>query len=376
MDPTQSGLRRRFRADPVGSLLRPSALLAARAEAAAGRLSPEALRDIEDDAIRDAVCRQEQAGLQVITDGDFRREAFHIDFLNQIQGIHWDSRRFGHDFRTGGSDGDSPAVFMTDAPIRHARDITVRDFQFARSCTGHIAKVTIPSPSFVHCRGGRAAVSAAAYPEMGRFFVDLAAAYRAEIAALGRAGCRYVQLDEVHYTFFCDPALAEALRARGDDPAVLAETYAALINDSIAERPPDMTIGVHLCRGNRRSSWVAQGGYETVAELLFNRIKADVFLLEYDSDRAGGFEPLRFVPAGPRVVLGLVTTKQGELEDADALKRRVDEAARFVPMDQLGIGPQCGFASSTEGNRLTEDEQWAKLALVCRVAEDIWGSAG
>jgi 5-methyltetrahydropteroyltriglutamate--homocysteine methyltransferase len=362
-----------FRADQVGSLLRPEQLRQARAEHSLGRLDDAALAAIEDDCIVTAIRRQEEAGLHAITDGDFRRGAFHIDFLTQLRGIAWDARRFTEGFKHGEGAGESPAVFVTTAPIAHDHDISVDAFRFLAGHTTRCAKVTLPSPSFAHCRGGRAAIDRAAYPDLDGFFEDLAAAYRAEIAALAAAGCRYVQLDEVHYTFFCDPNLAAALRARGDDPEELGRTYAKLINASIASRPSDMAIGVHLCRGNRRSSWVAQGGYEPVAEALFNTIDADAFLLEYDSDRAGGFEPLRFVPPGKRVVLGLVTSKSGELESDDLLRRRIDEAAQFCPLDQLALSPQCGFASSTEGNRLDEQAQWDKLALVARVAAQVWG---
>jgi 5-methyltetrahydropteroyltriglutamate--homocysteine methyltransferase len=231
----------------------------------------------------------------------------------------------------------------------------------------------MPSPSFAHYRGGRAAVDPGVYPDMDAFFADLAAAYRAEIAALAAAGCRYVQFDEVHFAFFCDPKMVAALRARGDDPHELAQVYTRLINDCIAERPADMAVGIHLCRGNRRSSWVAEGGYEPIAETLFNAIEADVFLLEYDSARAGGFEPLRFAPRGKRLVLGLVTSKSGELEPQDELVRRIEEAARFADIDDLAIGPQCGFASSTGGNRIDEAAQWRKLALCADVARRVWG---
>ncbi|MFN0306105.1 MAG: 5-methyltetrahydropteroyltriglutamate--homocysteine S-methyltransferase [Burkholderiales bacterium] len=363
-----------LRADQIGSILRPRWLVDARAARAAGTLESAALRRIEDSCIRDVVARQEAAGLHAITDGDYRRGAFHIDFLTQLAGIEYRARGFAT-FQGGAQDGYAPAVFETVGPIAHARDITVEDFAFLRSVTTRVPKITLPSPSFAHCRGGRDAIDRTAYPDLDRFFADLAAAYRAEIAALARAGCRYVQLDEVHYTFFCDPKLSAGLRARGDDPARLTLTYAKLINDSIAGCPDDMIIGVHLCRGNHRSSWVADGGYEPVAEVLFNEIKADRFLLEYDSSRAGGFEPLRFLPKGKIAVLGLVTTKTSELESSDLLRGRIDAAARHAPMDQLAISPQCGFASSVPGNLITPDAQWAKLELCVKVANDLWGSA-
>ena len=364
-----------FRADHVGSLKRSPELLAARAGHATGGLSSEALRALEDRHIREIVRRQEDIGLKIVTDGDQRREAFHIDFLNRIGGVQWDAMRFHQAFQSGGSEGDSPAVFRTLAKIRHVAPICVEDFRFLAAATKATPKVTMPSPSFAHYRGGRAAVDEKVYPDMADFFADLAAAYRAEIAALGAAGCRYVQLDEVHFTFFCDPKMVAALKARGDDPDDLAGTYARLINESVRARPADMSVGVHLCRGNRRSSWVAEGGYEPVAERLFNDIDADIFLLEYDSERAGGFEPLRFVPRGRRVVLGIVTSKFPQLESEDELVRRIEDAARFCPLEQLAISPQCGFASSTEGNNVSMDDQWRKLERVVRVAERVWGSA-
>ncbi|MGE3245191.1 MAG: 5-methyltetrahydropteroyltriglutamate--homocysteine S-methyltransferase [Beijerinckiaceae bacterium] len=367
--------RPKFRADHVGSLKRSPALLAARQDFAAGKLEAAALRAIEDAAVRDAVARQEAAGLGVVTDGDQRREAFHIDFLNRIGGISWDDRRFHHAFQSGGSAGESPAVFRTSAKIRHIEPVTVADFAFLAGAAKATPKVTLPSPSFAHYRGGRAAVDSAAYPDMAEFFADLAAAYRAEIAALGNVGCRYVQLDEVHFTFFCDPKMVAALKARGDDPDELAAVYARLINESVAARRPDMSIGVHLCRGNRRSSWVAEGSYDPVAERLFNTIDADIFLLEYDTDRAGGFEPLRFVPKDKHVVLGIVTSKFPELESEDELVRRIEEASRFCPLEQLALSPQCGFASSTEGNKLAADDQWRKLERIVKVAERVWGTA-
>lgn len=367
---------RTFRCDHVGSLLRPPQLLKARADREAGNLEPSALRDVEDDCIRDVVKRQRDSGLAVVTDGDFRRGAFHIDFLNALDGIRWDEMRFHQAFSDGPSKGESPAVFRTFAPVRHTKPITVDDWRFTQSAADStLAKVTMPSPTFAHYRGGRAAIDPAVYPALESFFADLAAAYAREIAALGAAGCRYVQLDEVHFTFFCDPKMVAQLKARGEDAQGLARTYVKLINDSIKGRPADMAIGVHLCRGNRRSSWVAEGGYEPVAEQLFNEIDADIFLLEYDSDRAGGFEPLRFAPKGKRLVLGLVTTKTGELEREDDLVRRLEEAGRHARVEDLAIGPQCGFASSTGGNKIDMTAQWRKLELCASVARRVWGTA-
>jgi 5-methyltetrahydropteroyltriglutamate--homocysteine methyltransferase len=364
-----------FRADQVGSLLRPERLKTARQSYEAGALSATALRAIEDETIREAVKRQETVGFYAITDGDFRRSSFHVDFLTQFENIHFAPTAFQHGFQSGPSKGESPAVFTVTGKIRHVRDIAVADFKFLSAATDRTAKVAMPSPSFVHCRGGRAAIDQTAYPDLDAFYADLAQAYRAEIAALARAGCRYIQLDEVHYTFFCDPNMIAGFKARGDDPAELAVAYAKLINESIAGRPDDMAVGVHLCRGNRQSSWVAQGGYEPVAEFLFNTVAADGFFLEYDDERSGGFEPLRFVPKGPMIVLGLVTTKTNAMETRDGLIRRIEEAARFCPIDQLALSPQCGFASSVAGNNISEAAQWAKLDLIAAVAEEVWGSA-
>jgi 5-methyltetrahydropteroyltriglutamate--homocysteine methyltransferase len=363
-----------FRADQVGSLLRSQALKTARTEHEAGRISAAQLQSVEDDCIRSVVRLQENAGLYAISDGDFRRSAFHIDFLTQLEGVVWRQRQFTNLFQ-GLENDKSPLVFEVTDKIRHTHDIAVENFKFLDAATRRTAKVALPAPSFVHARGGRDAIDRVAYPDLAEFYDDLAAAYRAEIASLAGAGCRYVQLDEVHFTFFCDPNLVAMFKSRGDDPQELAGNYAKLINDSLRGRPAGLTAGVHLCRGNRRSAWVASGGYEPVAEALFNQIEADRFLLEFDDDRSGGFEPLRFVPKGKIVVLGLVSSKTPAMETASQLKRRIDEAARFVPMEQLALSPQCGFASSVAGNLISEDAQWAKLSLISQVASEVWGTS-
>jgi 5-methyltetrahydropteroyltriglutamate--homocysteine methyltransferase len=363
-----------FRADQVGSLLRPPELKDARERHAAGQISAAELRTIEDACIRTAVRLQERAGLHAISDGDFRRSAFHVDFLTQLDGVEWRRRQFTNTFQ-GLEKDNSPLVFEVTGKIRHSRDISVNDFNFLKSVTSRTAKVALPAPSFVHARGGRDAIDRKTYPDLADFYEDLAAAFRAEIARLGEAGCRYLQLDEVHYTFFCDPKLVAMFTSRGDDPQALALAYAKLINDSFRDRPADLIAGVHLCRGNRRSAWVASGGYEPVAEVLFNEIAADRFLLEFDDERSGGFEPLRFVPKGKIVVLGLVSSKSATVETADDLKRRIDAAAKHIPLDQLALSPQCGFASSVAGNITTEAAQWAKFELIARVAEDVWGTS-
>jgi 5-methyltetrahydropteroyltriglutamate--homocysteine methyltransferase len=362
-----------FRVDQVGSLLRPARLKEGRDAHDLGHISDAELRAIEDACIVEAIRLQEDAGLHAVTDGDFRRSAFHVDFLTKIRGIVWRHRQFTKMFH-GLEKDNSPLVFEVTEKIRHEADIAVRDFEFLRDTTIRSGKVALPAPSFVHARGGRDAISRSAYPDLAEFYEDLAAAFRAEIASLVTAGCRYIQLDEVHYTFFCDPKLVAMFTERGDDPQDLAVKYAGLINGSF-QGQPGLTTGVHLCRGNRRSAWVASGGYEPVAEVLFNEIKADRFLLEFDDERSGGFEPLRFVPKGKIVVLGLVSSKTSTMETADQLKRRIDEASKFLPIEQIALSPQCGFASSVAGNIVSEEAQWAKFKLIAKVAEDVWGTA-
>jgi 5-methyltetrahydropteroyltriglutamate--homocysteine methyltransferase len=363
-----------LRADQVGSLLRPEKLKAARAARQSGQLSAITLRAVEDECIREAVDAQHRVGLHAVTDGDFRRSGFHVDFLTRIEGIAWRAKQFTNAFK-GLKHNTSPLVFEVDNKIRHVNDITVDDFSFLQSLTNRISKVTLPAPSFVHARGGRESIDRTAYPQLDEFYDDLAAAYRAEIRSLAKAGCRYVQLDEVHYTFFCDPSLVQMFTSRGDSPQELAQVYAKLINESFRDKPKEMISGVHLCRGNRRSAWVASGGYEPVAEVLFNTIEADRFLLEFDDERSGGFEPLRFVPKGKIIVLGLVSSKIPTVEHVDMFKRRIDEASHFVPIDQLALSPQCGFASSVDGNITTEEAQWAKFEVISKVAEDVWGTS-
>lgn len=365
-----------FRADQVGSLLRPERLLKARVDRQQGLIDAGELAGIEDECIREVARQQEAVGLHAITDGDFRRFMFHIDFLTSVEGIRQQAAPFQSKFHGTHKDDDyTPAIFETVGKLRHSRDIAVNDFNFLKSVTQRTPKVTLPSPTFAHYRGGRNAIDRDVYPDLSEFFTDLAKVYRAEISGLGAAGCRYIQLDEVHYAFFCDPKMVAALKARGDDSEILARQYTKLINDSVRERPKDMSLCVHLCRGNYRSSWVAQGGYEPIAEMLFNELQVDGFFLEYDTDRAGGFEPLRFVPPNKTVVLGLVTSKSNVMETADALRSRIADAAKFVPLEQLALSPQCGFASSIHGNDISMSNQWKKLEMIVRVAEDVWGSA-
>jgi 5-methyltetrahydropteroyltriglutamate--homocysteine methyltransferase len=360
-----------FRADHVGSLLRPPEVHAARARRAAGEITGEQLRAVEDAAIAEAVATLEATGMRSVTDGEFRRAWFHLDFLEQLDGVQV----------TGSipSSSDSAAtVHMTPpklsvvGPLRHARNIQVADYQYLASVATGTPKVCVPSPTMVHFRGGRAAIDIESYPDLDAFFHDLAACYHAEIAALYDAGCRYIQLDDTNLAYLCDPLMRQGAVDRGDDPDELPRAYAQLINAALAGRPDDLTVAVHLCRGNYRSTWFAQGGYEPVAEVLFNELAVDAYFLEYDDERSGDFAPLRHVPADKTVVLGLLTSKRPELEPYDLLAARVDEASRYVPRDQLCLSPQCGFASTVEGNQLTQDEQWAKLRHVVEVASRIW----
>jgi 5-methyltetrahydropteroyltriglutamate--homocysteine methyltransferase len=362
-----------FRADHVGSFLRPAALLAARDQHKAGSLTASQLREVEDSAIREIVRMQEDVGLSSATDGEFRRTYFHIDFLEQLEGVDTQGG-LTISFRRKDSNVDfaPPVMHVTDR-VRHRAPIQRRDFQFLRSVTKLVPKVTIPSPTMLHFRGGRAAISQDAYPDLEVFYSDVAAAYKSELQTLGEAGCTYVQLDDTNLAYLCDPKMREGARSRGDDPSELPRRYARLINAAIDGRPAGMTAAVHLCRGNFKSAWAAEGGYEPVAEVLFNELQVDAYFLEYDDVRSGDFEPLRFVPKGKVVVLGLVSTKLAALESKDEIKRRIDQAARFVPLEQLCLSPQCGFSSTVHGNEITHEVQRAKLGLVVEIASEVWG---
>jgi len=360
-----------FRADHVGSLLRPTRLQEARAAWRAGTLSPEGLRAAEDACIGAAIGRQEEIGLRAATDGEYRRAYWHYDFASGLDGVEIYEPEQKIQFKGA----TLTQALRVTGPIRYRRPVMVDHYRFlADHVRGAVPKQTIPSPSVVHFRGGRAAIDRAAYPELEAFFADLGDAYHSAVQAFAAAGCRYLQLDEVYIAYLCDPEQIAGLKARGEHVEGLLDIYAELINRAIARRPEDMTVSMHLCRGNFRSTWVASGGYEPVAEALFNKIDADAYFMEYDSDRAGGFEPLRFVPRGRKmVVLGLVTSKTGALETKDELKRRIEQASKYLPLEQLALSPQCGFASTEEGNLLTEDEQWAKLRLCVEVAREVWG---
>jgi 5-methyltetrahydropteroyltriglutamate--homocysteine methyltransferase len=364
-----------FRADHVGSFLRPPELLEARDQFKQGNISKQQLRAVEDAAIRDIVRFQEDLGLQGITDGEFRRTYFHIDFLEQLEGVETRGG-IAASFRSATGDVNfAPPVMHVTGKLCHVRPIQVADFAFLRSVAKRLPKVTIPSPTMLHFRGGRNAISREAYPDMEGFYDDVAACYRDELKQLGAAGCTYLQLDDTNLAYLCDPKMREGARQRGDDPNELPRRYAKLINAAIAGRPTGMTVCTHLCRGNFKSAWVAEGGYEPVAEVLFNELAVDGYFLEYDDERSGDFSPLRFVPKGKIVVLGLVTTKVGQLESKDDLKRRIDEAARYVPLEQLALSPQCGFSSTVHGNEIARESQAAKLRLVVETAREVWTDA-
>jgi len=365
-----------FRADHVGSLLRPAALMRAREQFAAGAISAEQLRRIEDDAVRDVVRMQREVGLQSVTDGEFRRATWHMDFIYQIGGVEKAPGDIKVQFHNEQGDLEfTPAAIHIGEKVHIDRPIFEADFTFLRDVAGPdvTPKLTIPSPSMVHYRGGAAAIDPQLYPDLDKFWVDLAAAYADQVRGVHELGCRYLQFDDTSLAYLNDPNQRAELAGRGDDAEHLHETYIRNINRALASRPADLTVTTHMCRGNFRSSWVAAGGYDFVAEALFGELAVDGFFLEYDDARSGGFEPLRFVPPGKLVVLGLVTTKRGQLESKDELKRRLEEASKFVAIDQICLSPQCGFSSTVEGNALSYDEQVAKLQLIVETAADVWG---
>ena len=405
-----------FRADQVGSLLRPPELIAARGQFQQGQIDAATLRQAEDAAILAVVRQQERCGFQVVVDGEFRRENWWIDFVRGLSGVeiqdgaasqvffapknvaddvyskradgNFDQNNgggedhghgHGHDHDHGNDDGQPwkyvPKNVVTTGRVSADKPITVADFSHLQASTQGAAKVTLPSPTRLHFHGGRAAVSQAVYPDIEQFFADVARVYRAEIAALETAGCRYIQIDDPLMTYFISERMRAEVLASGDDPDQRLRRYVDLTNECIAARRPDTAIGIHVCRGNSRSGWMAEGGYERIAEAVLGGLKVDHFLLEYDDERSGDFAPLRHVPRGVKVVLGLVTTKFGKLENSDDLLRRIDDASRLIPLEDLAISPQCGFASTVEGNIISMDDQWRKLARVVEVAERVWGRA-
>ena len=360
-----------FRADHVGSLLRPAALKEARGKRERGEITAEGLKTIEDREIETVIRKQEAAGLRSVTDGEFRRAFWNYDFLGEIDGVE---AYLGERKIKFQGPQPKPMMLRVIGKLGGYRPHPMIDhFKFVAAHAKAMPKMTIPSPSSLHFRYGRDAVPVDIYPDMDDFYRDLGEGYRKAVRAFSDAGCRYLQLDEVNFTYLCDPKLRAFVANRGEDPETLPHVYARMINAALSDVAPDMTRAMHLCRGNFQSTFVASGGYEPVAEILFNEINIDAYFMEYDSDRAGGFEPLRFVPKGKMVVLGLVTSKSGALESKDELKRRIDQAARFIDLDQLCLSPQCGFASTEEGNILAEDEQWAKLRRIAEVAEEVWG---
>jgi 5-methyltetrahydropteroyltriglutamate--homocysteine methyltransferase len=357
-----------FRADQVGSLLRPKELAQARARFRKNEIPSSELKSLEDRCIKDAIQRQEAIGLRSITDGEMRRDWWHLDFMTQLDGV---TATVNPGPKFGGTEEQPPIPSVT-GKVGCSKKIFVDDFSFLKANTRQTAKLTIPSPAMLHLRGGRGSISKQAYPDLAEFWADTAAAYRKAIRQLADAGCTYLQLDDVSFSYLCDPKIQATCRSNGDDPAKLPRTYADAVSAALRDRPAGMTVTMHTCRGNFKSSWVASGGYEPVAEAMFSS-GVDAFFMEFDSERAGGFEPLRLLPKGKKVVLGLVTTKVGELETRDFLLKRIREAERFVPLEDLCLSPQCGFASTHHGNALSIDEQWKKLERVVEVARDVWG---
>jgi 5-methyltetrahydropteroyltriglutamate--homocysteine methyltransferase len=364
-----------FRADHVGSLLRPPELLEAREGFAEGRVAADQLRAIEDDAVRDVVAMQKEVGLQSATDGEFRRSSWHMDFIYAIDGISKAEDDLKVQFRNAeGTIEFTPAALRIDGKLGIGDTIFGDHFEFLRETVdGVTPKLTIPSPSMVHYRGGAAAIDPDVYPDQDAFWSDLTAAYREQVRRVAGLGCTYLQFDDTSLAYLNDPRQRQMMSERGEDAEHLHESYIRHLNEALADRPEGLTVTTHMCRGNFRSSWVAEGGYDFVAEALFGELGVDGFFLEYDDPRSGGFEPLRFVPKGKMVVLGLVTTKRGELESKDELKRRIEEASRFVDVDQLCLSPQCGFSSTVEGNVLTYDQEVAKLRLIVETAQEVWG---
>ena len=378
--PTATATGRRtmppFRADHVGSLLRPSQLLQARDDAAAGRIDADELRAREDDAIREIVRKQEEVGLQPATDGEFRRGSWHMDFIYELDGITKEPGEIKVKFHNEKGEIEfTPAALHVDAKLGVSKTIFGDDFRFLQqTVTRNVPKLTIPSPSMVHYRGGRAAIDPRIYPDLDSFWTDLVAAYREEVRRLGELGCTYLQFDDTSLAYMNDPHQREYIASIGGDPEHQHLDYIRHINEALAQRPQGMSVTTHSCRGNFRSAWAAEGSWDFVAEALLNELQVDGFFMEWDDERSGGFEPLRFLPKGEKqVVLGLVTTKRGELESKDELKRRIEEASRYAPLEQLCLSPQCGFSSTVEGNLLSEEEQWAKLRLIVEVAEEVWG---
>jgi 5-methyltetrahydropteroyltriglutamate--homocysteine methyltransferase len=363
-----------FRADHVGSLLRPPELKEARERRKQGKISSEELKQIEDRSIRNAVAMQEAAGLQSVTDGEFRRAFWHVDFLTGFEGIVATQGQYALKFHgEGGAESETRSMMVVNGKVRRAKPVAVEHFRFLKETTRKTAKLCIPAPTYLHMRGGRRVVNESAYPDVEEFWSDITRAYREEIRDLVAAGCTYLQIDDVSFACLCDEGIRAQVKRDGEDPAKLPSKYAAVINSLLKDRPASLGVTMHTCRGNHASMWMAEGGYDAVAEAVFSETGVDGFFLEYDTARAGGFEPLRFVPKTKKVVLGLISTKTPVLEKKDLLKKRIDDAAKYVPLENLCLSPQCGFASSEVGNRVTEDDQRRKLELAVEVAEEVWG---
>jgi 5-methyltetrahydropteroyltriglutamate--homocysteine methyltransferase len=360
-----------FRADHVGSLLRTAALKEARGKRERGEIDAAALKAVEDQEVVKLIRKQEEVGLKSITDGEYRRASWQTDFLVGLDGV--ESYEGERKFKFQGQQPRPILLRLKGKLGGFSGHPMIEHFRFVAANTKATPKMTIPSPSSLHFRYGREAVPESIYPAMEDFYRDLGLTYRKAVRAFADAGCRYLQLDEVNLAYLCDPALRDQVRVRGDNPDTLPLVYAGMINAAMSDIPADMAITMHLCRGNFRSTFVASGGYEPIAEMLFNTIHVHGYFMEFDSERASGFEPLRYVPKGKTVVLGLVTSKSGKLESRDELRRRIDEAAKFVDIDQLCLSPQCGFASTEDGNVLAEDEQWAKLRMIVDLAKEVWG---
>jgi 5-methyltetrahydropteroyltriglutamate--homocysteine methyltransferase len=367
-----------FRADHVGSLLRPPEVLRARDDFAAGKIGAQQLREIEDAAIRELIGEQREVGLKTVTDGELRRESWHMDFIYQLGGIKKvqdDTIKVAFHNKDKNYEWAPPSAHITER-VTLPNTIFADAFTFlaGNALEGQTPKLTIPSPSMVHYRGGRSAIDESVYPDLGQFWDDLAAAYGLQVQRVYDLGCRYLQLDDTSLAYVNDPAQREHVRSIGGDPLHQHETYIATINKALANRPADMTITTHMCRGNNQSMWAAEGSYDFVADTLFNQLEVDGFFCEWDDERSGGFEPLRYLPKGKKVVLGIVTTKRGELESKDFLKRRIEDAAKYADIDQLCLSGQCGFSSTKEGNDLTPEQQWAKLRLIVETAAEVWGN--
>jgi 5-methyltetrahydropteroyltriglutamate--homocysteine methyltransferase len=365
-----------FRADHVGSLLRPARLHAAREKAARSEISAAELAEIEDECIRDAVALQEEAGLSGITDGEFRRGHYLVDFMTGFSGIVPTHTSYALAFKgEDGASGETRSMLTVNGKVKRTKPVMLESFKFLKSVTNLTPKVCIPSPTWVHMRGGRKTVSETVYPDIAEFWSDVVKAFHAEIASLADAGCTYLQLDEISFAYLCDQSIRDRIRADGIDPDAVTRDYTRIVNEIAAGAPDSMTVAVHTCRGNFQSMWMAEGGYGKVAEIVFDQPDVDAYFMEYDTERAGGFEPLKYMPKKKRVVLGLVSSKKAELESKDALKQRIDEAAKFFPLENMCLSPQCGFASTHHGNKITEDVERRKLELIAEVARDVWGSA-